>query len=448
MTNYYNAHRSVVVNDSMILELTNRYLTEDPTDNFMSCNVIVTSIGSRRILMHFLSLEISFDDQSVDRLHIYDYQTDGKATQITPPQGLYGLFDVYYHGRSRGVEDYMSTSDRLKLDYQGHPTLAYDGFKILITTFKDAHGECGRGYFLCKRKKICIPASTWCDGFRNCGNDDDTDESNCYIDPTGGWNPVDGTIMAVVAASVSCTIFLLAIGVVFCVLQKLNKMDKQNRSISVYFHKKNPKRQTSNNGEMVRLYAPPSYDVVIGMDEQPPPYHSVAGGDDSGSDVEDGASCSEYARTRHESDISDSADIQEQRKRNNKQSVRITAALVTCDIEGNIPPCANSSSKPTDEDPSHLKQTKYRLTSCSPPNVLPDKTVCSNGHGSAEIEVLSSADSLENIDKKGKRQSANPRNSNAKKSKSNGHARVSYTRSPSKRAETANIDFINNEEEE
>ena len=70
------------------------------------------------------------------RLHIYDYQNDGKATQITPPQGLYGLFDVYYHGRSRGVEDYMSTSDRLKLDYQGHPTLAYDGFKILITTFK------------------------------------------------------------------------------------------------------------------------------------------------------------------------------------------------------------------------------------------------------------------------------------------------------------------------
>ena len=200
---------------------------------------------------------------------------------------------------------------------------------------------------------------------------------------------------------------------------------------------------------MVRLYAPPSYDVVIGMDEQPPPYHSVAGGDDSGSDAEDGASCSEYARTRHDSsDISDSVDIQAQRKRNSKQPVRITAALVTCDIEGNIPPCANSSSKHTGEDPSHLKQTKYRLTSCSPPNVLPDKTVCSNGHGSAETEILSSADSLENIDKKGKRQSANPRNSNAKKSKSNGHARVSYTRSPSKRAETANIDFINNEEEE
>lgn len=67
MTTYYNAHRSVVVNDSMILELTNRYLTDDPTDNFISCNVIVTTTTSRRIFMHFLSLEISYDDQSIDR---------------------------------------------------------------------------------------------------------------------------------------------------------------------------------------------------------------------------------------------------------------------------------------------------------------------------------------------------------------------------------------------
>ena len=69
------------------------------------------------------------------RLHIFDYKDDGKAAMITPPQGLYGLFDVNYYGRSRGVEDYASTGNKLKLDYQGYPTLAYDGFKILVTTF-------------------------------------------------------------------------------------------------------------------------------------------------------------------------------------------------------------------------------------------------------------------------------------------------------------------------
>lgn len=204
---------------------------------------------------------------------------------------------------------------------------------------------------------------------------------------------------------------------------------------------------------MVRLYAPPSYDVVIGMDE-PPPYHSVAGGDDSGSDAEDSAfnehvtSRSECACARHESEVLETADMQEKYKPKSKTTVRVTSAVVMCDIEGNIPPCASSSSKPVDEDSSHLKQTQYRLTSCSPPNVLPDQKVCSNGYGSAEIEILSSADSLENIDKKGKRHSANSRNSNTKKSKSNGHARVNYTRSPSRGAENADIEFINNEEEE
>ena len=67
LVNYYNAHRSIFVNDSMILELTNRFLSDEPTDNFVSCNVIVTTSPSRRIHLHFLSLEISYDDESIDR---------------------------------------------------------------------------------------------------------------------------------------------------------------------------------------------------------------------------------------------------------------------------------------------------------------------------------------------------------------------------------------------
>ena len=76
------------------------------------------------------------DDTLHFRLFVYDYKKNGEAVLITPPQGLYGIFNVHYHGRSRGVDDFLSSGSKLKLDYQGHPTLAYDGFKILITTFR------------------------------------------------------------------------------------------------------------------------------------------------------------------------------------------------------------------------------------------------------------------------------------------------------------------------
>lgn len=70
------------------------------------------------------------------RLHIYDYKKDNTAARITPAQGLYGVFDKYYSRLSGGVEDYVSSGNRMKLEYQGKPTLAYDGFKILITSYR------------------------------------------------------------------------------------------------------------------------------------------------------------------------------------------------------------------------------------------------------------------------------------------------------------------------
>lgn len=482
LTNYYNAHRPIVVNDSMILELTNRFLTDDPTDNFISCNVMVTTTTGRRIALHFLSLEISNNDKTVDRLFVYDYKKNGEAVLITPPQGLYGIFNVHYHGRSRGVDDFLSSGSKLKLDYQGHPTLAYDGFKILITTFRDSTGDCGRGYFLCKRKRICIPSSTWCDGFRNCGNDDDTDESNCYIDPTGGWHPLDGTIMAVVAASLSCSLLLMTIVIVFYVLRKMDKMDLQKRSISVYFRRKSPKRQVSHNGELMRMYAPPSYDVVVGMDEQPPPYQSD---DSSGSDVEDVAfieqvaSCSCANQEDMSSESTDNIRNKQIAKSKSKPTVRVTSAVVVCDIEGNnLPSC----SKVDDEDPSLLKQTHYHLTSSAPSyerpaqvinghaNRLPGKNInglsnglqgksrnssanglpCkiinshSNGHLSSEIEVISSGDDDSGV-RDVKRMKKSRSDGDVKRTKINGHARVNYARSPSREADSARIEFINNE---
>ena len=34
------------------------------------------------------------------------------------------------------MDDFLSSGSKLKIDYQGHPTLAYDGFKVLITSFR------------------------------------------------------------------------------------------------------------------------------------------------------------------------------------------------------------------------------------------------------------------------------------------------------------------------
>jgi hypothetical protein len=70
------------------------------------------------------------------RLHIYDYKGGNIARKISPAQGLYGVYDKYYSKVSGGLSDYVTSGNKLKLDYQGKPTLAYDGFKILITSFK------------------------------------------------------------------------------------------------------------------------------------------------------------------------------------------------------------------------------------------------------------------------------------------------------------------------
>jgi len=50
--------------------------------------------------------------------------------------GLFGVYDSYYKHTSKGVKDYLSSRNKLKLDYQGRPSLTYSGFRILITAFK------------------------------------------------------------------------------------------------------------------------------------------------------------------------------------------------------------------------------------------------------------------------------------------------------------------------
>ena len=237
----------------------------------------------------------------------------------------------------------------------------------------------------------------------------------------------------------------------------------------------------SNNGELMRMYAPPSYDVVIGMDEQPPPYQSD---DSSGSDVEDVAfieHVSSSACANQELMSSESTDnIRNKQiaKAKSQPTVRVTSAVVVCDIEGNnLPSC----SKDGDEDPSLLKQTHYHLASSAPPceppgkginghaNGLPGKGINgrengipgkemnglanglprnginghSNRHLSTEIEVISSEDD-NSVVRDVKRMKKSRSDGDVKRGKSNGHARVNYSRSPSRQADSARIEIIDN----
>lgn len=394
MTHYFYEHRSIFVNDSMIVELTNRMLPDTPEEEYLTCDVVVETSPSRRLLIHFLSLEISSADKDIDRLHIYDFERAGKAVRVTPTEGLYGQFDAYYNGIKTGLKDYLSTTNRFKLDYQGRPTLAYDGFKLLITSVRDARGDCGRGYFRCSKLNVCIPESACCDGLRNCGNADDSDESNCQ-QHDNDWHKIDGQIAAVIASSTACTLFLLVVAVTVLVIIKLNKRDRMQHNITVEFKKRKTTKRQISNGAMTRLYAPPSYEVVIGMDEQPPPYHSVISPYYSDSDEEDGvlreqpSTSYEVPRARMPDENPPSSNetrskggAPKRSKPKSKPIVRIASVVVTCDNSGNqvcsAQACDVTSEYSVDEDVTSksgdvLQQFGFKVCPVEQPSLVSSK---------------------------------------------------------------------------
>lgn len=277
MTQYHYSQRPIYVNESMVLELTNRFLTNTPATHYLSCDVIVMTFSTHKLFLHFEAMKISSADKDIDRLHIYDYKESGDSFRVSPPQGFYGLYDITYNnGIPGGVNDYMSSGNRLRLDYQGKPTLAYDGFKILITSIREARGDCGHGYVQCHEKPICVPVTTWCDGHHNCGNDDHSDEVNCDHSSENKWTPIDGLTTAGVVIAASCTAFVLAAGVITLIIIRGNKRDEFTANVSIEFRKKHKLWQNASGKreKITRLYSPPSYEV-IGISIDPPSYQSV-----------------------------------------------------------------------------------------------------------------------------------------------------------------------------
>ena len=224
-----------------------------------------------------------------------------------------------------------------------------------------------------------------------------------------------------------------------------------NTNITVeYKRRKSPKRQLSNGETLNRLYAPPSYEVVIEMDEDPPPYNSVNGRLDTDSD-EDNQSLTED-ETHIPKGVSENGNITGTRN-NFKQNTRlITSTIVSCDVHGNYVSESELAER-TNNQSDFLTQTKYRLCSANQSNGSLKRTTSMRGQNlETDIEILLSNDS----------ESPKDVNRNSK-TKSNGnaitpddtvrvlddtttkdHAIVSYERSPSNRKPNT-IEFVDSD---
>ncbi|XP_060082228.1 uncharacterized protein LOC132561546 [Ylistrum balloti] len=276
------ANLPIHVNDSVIVELTEEIL-EERSAKFLHCAVDIITDPSRRLLLHFLSIDISKDNLTPDRLHIYDYRLGGEVKQVTPVMGLFGVYDSYFKDTSPGVMDYKSSRNKLRLDYMGKPNLIYSGFRVLITSFTDAHkDDCDRLHHHCGRTQICVPLSVMCDTEYNCGDGDQTDENTCHLVVDSEWKGAEATITAVVAAGVSISLFLLVIVAVFCYLKKYNRRSYiRQQSVQMYAKRKaNGDWTIGNNIDtlgVTKIYAPPTYEDVVRKDEneEPPPAYDI-----------------------------------------------------------------------------------------------------------------------------------------------------------------------------
>lgn len=222
--------------------------------------------------------------------------------------------------------------------------------------------------------------------------------------------------------------------------------------------RKGRKKSCENREHLARLYAPPSYEVVIGTnDEEPPPYQSVADDTDTSSEVEesDTDSVGDKLTESRDSQISNVHLLPKCVESNSlpHSNVNVTSAVVVCDIDGNHQVlCKTGRSIDTSQDSTDSFQELTNLHVCSTgapchPNFSNLKVVVRGASNLLddinEIEVLPTADTPGSPHTNGRIKS----NSNSKKTnlnlgkgrnlnqnglseKSNGHA-IKYKRSPS-----------------
>ncbi|XP_046334589.1 uncharacterized protein LOC124116970 isoform X2 [Haliotis rufescens] len=278
MINSCKSRVPIYVNSSLILELTREFADDRSLIGFRHCAVDVETTPSQRLFLHYEAISISAEAGTKDRLHIYDYNDDGKRVRVTPPNGIYGVLEHPYYNTARvPVRDYKSSSNKIRVDYFGKPTVMYQGFRLLLTVYRPTqrHGGCGGGLLTCVTERICISPRLHCDGLANCGSLDGSDEHHCRGRAQATTDLLESysVVHAVAAAIVSCAVFLLVATAAMCWVKTHNhKLEYKPKSCV---------RWTSNGTvrtSMTRLYAPPSYESVVVDTEDnlgPPPDYSV-----------------------------------------------------------------------------------------------------------------------------------------------------------------------------
>ncbi|PVD25289.1 hypothetical protein C0Q70_15789 [Pomacea canaliculata] len=279
--------RSVRVNDSLLLDLTEELSPDRMSVGHLSCVVTVESQLGVRLSVHVLQLAISDKLDTPDRLHIYSLSPSGVETRITPSTGLYGVLErpfLIYNTAGVIVPDFRSAGSRMRLDYQGKPTVIYRGFRLLITAFHepDGLGGCEEGNMLCPYAAMCISTRVRCDALPNCGQNDFEDERSCEKeDIVTNLLEEYSLRTALIAGVTGSLVFLLCALLVGFVLFKLNRhrYGCRNRAVQ-YTASTEDTCIFQNEADLTGLRRPPTYETIVtpptNLSDPPPAYSSIA----------------------------------------------------------------------------------------------------------------------------------------------------------------------------
>ncbi|KAF8774691.1 hypothetical protein HNY73_017216 [Argiope bruennichi] len=187
-------------------------LTSEGEDNLSCVLTFQTDTILQRFMLRFERLALDCNDH----LYIFDgahaFVEQLRISSVLYDQIDHLLFEADLSCRSTraDVGTIFTQSNFVTLKYVTDKwTQPGNGFKLVITTFKDSPVGCRD--FLCMNS-FCITPDLTCDGVNHCGdNSDETSHASC-IDDTSG-NEILGMAAGAFA---TCITVLIGCGLLFC----------------------------------------------------------------------------------------------------------------------------------------------------------------------------------------------------------------------------------------
>ncbi|XP_076057594.1 low-density lipoprotein receptor domain containing lost and found isoform X2 [Oratosquilla oratoria] len=188
-----------MIEGAVVTSLSERNL--DCTVTFQTDSVL------QRFMLRFERLQLDCNDH----LFIYDgaYATNSYKA------------DLSCHNTLQNVGTIYTRTNHVTLKYitdQWGPTT--DGFKLLITAFKDKKHTCMN--FRCKTTNFCIERDLTCDGVNHCGDgsDESTSLARCPSAPLGAILGLSGTLLVAVICAAALVCCACGVAIVVCVYRR------------------------------------------------------------------------------------------------------------------------------------------------------------------------------------------------------------------------------------